>query len=328
MLKRYFKFVAITGLGSILLIAVSYILSHSYTLLRHQRYIVALPQSSSNHVKKSNAQLSTVTDKTQTISSPKEQPAVKPEFHNHNHIMTLKSTMVLNNTTPMSVPQDKKLMAVIVTGVGLNKDLTHSLTTLDKAVTVAFHPYIEDIQAQLQELREHGHELIAMIPMEPMDYPNHDPGPGTLLTGLSPEDNIKRLALHLESLSTVMGVMNDQGTRFTASKHDYEPIVQQLKKRQLLLVDDHGASRSWGRELASKYDVAIVHVNYTLDSGLTVEEILSQLDKIDATTTDQNAVIISCPLYPLAIEALKQWSALLYDRKFVLVPLSAIAQTN
>ena len=45
-------------------------------------------------------------------------------------------------------------------------------------------------------LRQGGHEVLLQLPMEPFDYPDNDPGPQTLLTMLSADQNADRLAWH------------------------------------------------------------------------------------------------------------------------------------
>ena len=51
--------------------------------------------------------------------------------------------------------------------------------------------------------------------MEPVDYPDNDPGPQTLLTSLPAEQNIDRLHWALSRVRGYVGIMNYMGARLT-----------------------------------------------------------------------------------------------------------------
>ena len=55
-------------------------------------------------------------------------------------------------------------------------------------------------------------------PMEPFDYPDNDPGPQTLLTSLTPEQNLDRLHWLMSRLQGYVGSGGAMGARFTASE--------------------------------------------------------------------------------------------------------------
>ena len=49
--------------------------------------------------------------------------------------------------------------------------------------------------------------------MEPFDYPNNDPGPQTLLTSLTPEQNIDRLHWLMARLQGYVGMIGYMGAQ-------------------------------------------------------------------------------------------------------------------
>src|SRR5690606_27780599 len=95
------------------------------------------------------------------------------------------------------LPADKAeapRIAVIVTGLGISaKAADEALTRLPAAVTFAFTPYGGELAKLVIRARQNGHEVLLQAPMEPFDYPDNDPGPQTLLTSLSADQNIDRL---------------------------------------------------------------------------------------------------------------------------------------
>ena len=62
--------------------------------------------------------------------------------------------------------------------------------------------------------------------MEPFDYPDNDPGPQTLLTPLTPEQNIDRLYWHLSRFQGYAGIANFMGARFTATDTVMQPVIR------------------------------------------------------------------------------------------------------
>jgi hypothetical protein len=250
-------------------------------------------------------------------STPKAKPSAAT---------TAVSSFVLHHTSPVFNPENKKQMAIILSGLGLQEHVLNKIVEeLDPAITLAFYPYTHNMTTQMLEARRRGHELLVLIPMEPMDYPNVDPGPNTLLTGLSPKENIDRLNTLLGNLSGYVGVMNAEGSRFTASLADYEPIIKEFYHRGLLLVDHFAAPRSLSRKLGAKYQLPVVHVESFLDPTLGREGLLTQLDHLIQIADQRGSIVVVAQAYPIIVDVLKEWCIQLKDKPIVLVPISAVA---
>ena len=82
----------------------------------------------------------------------------------------------------------------MITGLGISASGTaDAINKLPGPITFAFAPYGGDLERVAAKARSLGHELLLQVPMEPFDYPENDPGPQTLVTSLTPEQNIERL---------------------------------------------------------------------------------------------------------------------------------------
>ena len=62
--------------------------------------------------------------------------------------------------------------------------------------------------------------------MEPFDYPDNDPGPQTLLTSVTPEQNVDRLQWLMSRLQGYVGIVSYMGARFTATEQALSPVLQ------------------------------------------------------------------------------------------------------
>ena len=73
--------------------------------------------------------------------------------------------------------------------------------------------------------------------MEPVEYPDVNPGPGTLLSSMSPDELISQLEDDLNALPGITGVNNHMGSKLTAESTQMYQIFSILKQRGLFFID-------------------------------------------------------------------------------------------
>ncbi len=265
-------------------------------------------------------------------SSDNQVPSNQENDDQHQEaglIVPLKHEVKLVNTSPVFNPDNKKQMCIILTGLGLDQALlTNILDNLDPAITLAFYPTVDDVASQMSEARRRGHELLILVPMEPLEYPQNDPGSNTLLTGLSTQENLQRLDNILAPLKNYVGIMNFFGSRFTTSETDYEPIIKEFQKRHLLLIDHFSAPRSLARELGVKHNLPVVQAKLWLDHNLPLEKIRKQLDDFAYQAEENDSLVIVANAYPIIVQLLIEWQKHLSEKPVILVPISATVNVN
>ena len=137
------------------------------------------------------------------------------------------------------------VVAIVVGGLGVGAAKTaDAIMKLPPAVTLAFTPYGSDPSKLAERARAQRHEILLQVPMEPFDYPDNDPGPQTLLTTLTPEQNLDRLYWHLSRFQGYAGIANFMGARFVVTDAVMQPIIREAAKRGLGYLDDGSAPRS------------------------------------------------------------------------------------
>jgi polysaccharide deacetylase 2 family uncharacterized protein YibQ len=109
-------------------------------------------------------------------------------------------------------------------------------------VTLAFAPYGRNLQDYVNQARAAGHEVLLQVPMEPMDYPTNDPGPHTLLTSLTINNNLKRLDWLFGRFAGYVGVVNFMGGRFTSAESHVRPILEAIRDRGLMFLYTRASS--------------------------------------------------------------------------------------
>jgi hypothetical protein len=222
----------------------------------------------------------------------------------------------------------KKLIAVVVTGLGLNETGTATaIDTLPEAVTLAFAPYGRNLGRTVASARAGGHEVLLEVPLEPFDYPESDPGPDTLLTGQAPRDNLQKLFNVMASFGGYVGLINHMGARFTSSSADFAPIMEELGSRGLGYLDDGSSNRSVAAQLSAANGVEFARADLALDLNPSRPAILRQLDALEARAAETGAAIAVISALPISVQTLAEWAKSLEDKGFVIVPVSALMKS-
>jgi polysaccharide deacetylase 2 family uncharacterized protein YibQ len=221
---------------------------------------------------------------------------------------------------------DAPRIAIIVSGLGVSASATaDAIAKLPGAVTLGFMPYGSDVAALAGRARARGHEVLLQVPMEPFDYPDNDPGPQTLLTSLTPQQNIDRLYWLMSRLQGYVGIAGAMGARFTASEPSFSPVLREAAKRGLIFVDDGANPRSLAGRIAGANNLPFAKADVTIDAVPTASEIDHALGRLEMAARERSiAVGISSGL-PVSIDHIAKWAKDLAGRGVQLVPITAVA---
>jgi uncharacterized protein len=219
------------------------------------------------------------------------------------------------------IPNGRPKIAMMIGGLGLNARATQqAIETLPAEVTLSFSPYAEGLQGWIDMARAHGHEVLLEAPMEPVDYPDNDPGPYTLMAGAQGPDTVKKLEWVLSRATGYFGVTNYLGSKFLASDGAYQTFSAALRGRGVAFVDDGSAARRAGK------GVVRASAERVIDDQLNSTAIDQQLVALEAGALQRGQATGSGFAYPVTLEKVAQWSRALSDRGFQLAPVSAFAR--
>jgi len=219
----------------------------------------------------------------------------------------------------------KKLIAIIVTGMGLSETGTlDAINKLPDAVTLAFAPYGRSLNTTTKAARNGGHEILLSLPLEPFDYPQNDPGPQTLLSDQPPRANLDRLFWLMGRFGGYIGVINHMGAKFTSSAKDFNPIMEELAIRGLGYVDDGTSKRSLAANLAGNNKVPFAIGSEQLDINPSRASILAALNKLEQQAANGKIAIGIASALPISIKTISEYSKTLKEKNIILVPVSAL----
>ncbi len=126
-------------------------------------------------------------------------------------------------------------IALIIDDIGYDQNMAMALYELDPNISFSVLPWSPHGRTIAGILRDKGAQILLHLPMEPVQFPDVNPGPGALLTGMSPDELITQLEKNLEDVPGVSGVNNHMGSRLTTEATQMYQIFTILKKRDLFL---------------------------------------------------------------------------------------------
>ena len=222
-----------------------------------------------------------------------------------------------------SNPQKMPCITILLTEMGVNTDqMADLMESLPAAITLAFLPSAPNLGAQIQENRQRGHEILLMLPLEPIYYPQNDPGENLLLTGLSPDENKQRLQGHLKESQGIIGVVGLMGSRFLSSPLDVAPFLKELQGKGLVMVEAPFSARSVTETLAFGVDVPFLSFSTQIDETLDQEALEAQLKFLEEEAVKTGSARGYGAAYPLTLKVLIKWAETLAQKGILLAPIS------
>jgi polysaccharide deacetylase 2 family uncharacterized protein YibQ len=221
---------------------------------------------------------------------------------------------------------DGPRVALVIGGLGVGATGTmEALSRIPGAVTFGFMPYGNDLENLVGRARAEGHEVLLQVPMEPFDYPDNDPGPQTLLSSLSAEQNVDRLHWLMSRFQGYVGIVNFMGARFTASEPAISAVLREAAKRGLVYVDDGSSPRSLAPQIAGANRLAFAKGDIVIDAAPSPAEIDKALAKAEQIARERGLAVAVGSALPVTIERVAKWAKAATARGIALVPITAAA---
>ena len=224
---------------------------------------------------------------------------------------------------PAPAPEGRPIIAIVVDDLGVIHPGTARAVALPAQVTLAWFPFARNLPDHLAAAGERGHEALLHMPMQALGHTTAQTGPDPLRIDISPEENLRRLITAIDAVPDTVGLNNHMGSVATRSVPLMALVAEELKRREMLLLDSLTISHSVAYSSAAQAGVAAakrdVFIDYKHDSTV----IRGQLELIEHTAREWGQVIaIGHPL-PLTLDALEAWLPTLDAKGFVLWPVSA-----
>lgn len=198
----------------------------------------------------------------------------------------------------------KPKVALIIDDLGYDKRIAKRFIQLNASLTLAILPNSPHRKSIAISAHQQGKEVMLHLPMEPVEYPRIDPGPGALLTSMPPDVLIAQLNQSISSVPFIKGVNNHMGSKMTTVSRQLYQIFSILKKRNLYFVDSRTTSESLCTPSARMFQISYAERDVFIDNVQEPKALRKQFDKlIKIAKIRGKAVGIGHP-YPVTIDVL------------------------
>lgn len=249
-----------------------------------------------------------------TIAAPRELAALLPEEP---------AALAVRPPPRPALPPGAAKVAIVVDDMGLLVGATVRAIALDPAVSLAFLPYAPDTATLAAEARRAGHQVLLHMPMEPSG--DADPGPDALLTRLSAAEIRERLGAALDRVPGAIGLSNHMGSLFTADASAMAAVLDEVKARELMILDSMTTPHSVTIALAHALGVPSGARDVFLDNEREPQAIERQLAEVERIARASGVAVAIGHPYDETLEALARWLPRARAAGLVLVPISAAA---
>jgi hypothetical protein len=226
---------------------------------------------------------------------------------------------------PVTLVPGRPSIGVLFVGAGLSESLTEGiLEDLPEDVSLSVSPYATGPGVWMDKIRAAGHEVWLSLPLQNDTYPDSDPGPNTLLNGVSIEQNQGRLFHILASGSGYVGLISMGDHAIKEADANMGPIILQIFGRGLAFVDGRTDRPFFGTTLIASESYPHAQTNAWIGEDVGPQEIQALLGDAERYAQLKGQTIIFAYPAPAAIQAVAAWSKTLEERGLQLAPLSAL----
>jgi polysaccharide deacetylase 2 family uncharacterized protein YibQ len=165
-------------------------------------------------------------------------------------------------------PSERPAPRLALVLFGFGEDLDGARRVFDLAVpfAVAIAPDAKASSAMFRTAHAKGREVVLHIPLEPVNYPQLNPGPGTLLVTLKPDRATGTMRRWLDRSGPVVGVANHMGSLATQDMTLMGAVYRELRRRHLPFIHVQPAAGSVCRPLAAELGVIYDEPDAVLDT--------------------------------------------------------------
>ncbi len=218
-------------------------------------------------------------------------------------------------------------VVIVIGGLGVSQTSTkQAIQELPGGVTLAFAPYGNSLSRWMQQARKGGHELLLQVPMEPLDYPQNNPGPHTIKSDADLQENLANLHWSMSRITNYVGITNYLGNKLLQQPAALSPIFAELSKRGVLFFEDGSVQNSLGEGVALKELVPYARANILLDNIRSRSAIVAKLNKLSAEAKRTGLAIAMGNAFPDTISLVAEYVRQAQQNGIEITPVSAIVK--
>lgn len=202
---------------------------------------------------------------------------------------------------PVSVVPSTPYIAILFSGLGKRANATTSaVNALPPEVSLSFSPYSEKLETYVTEARRAGHETLIDLPMQQGFFPETDPGPLGLVTGLPEQENRKRLQKTMGQNVAYIGLAAAPNENFSYSSSQMKPFAEEIEESGLLYVGGTDDERMPAFKNTLRPDIHISNNFYRT-------AIRARLDEVKEKALKNGSAFLRVETVPITLLTVSEW---------------------
>ncbi len=178
------------------------------------------------------------------------------------------------------VKPEEYRIAVIIDDVGYPSKAVEGYKSFKGKLTFSVLPFLSESKRYAEILHKHGFEIMIHLPMEPLTFPETDPGPYAILTHDTEQEVQQKLLRMINENPLAKGANNHMGSKATQDWELMNWTLNILKNEDLFFVDSLTTKNSCAFELASKLDIKTAKRDVFLDNEDSFYYIFEQFERL------------------------------------------------
>ncbi len=219
-------------------------------------------------------------------------------------------------------------LAIIIDDFGQSRAGVKEMMSIDRHLTFAIMPFLENSQSDAETAHEKGYEVIVHLPMEANYGKLSWVGPKPILANLNEHEVQKIVRESFESVPYAVGANIHMGSRASCEESIVSSILDVIKDKGLYFVDSLTAEHPIAKEISASKGVLCFERDIFLDGNKPKEAIKKQLQKAEELALKKGKAIAIGHVGPeggmVTAEAISEMIPEFDDRKVQLVFISEL----
>lgn len=197
---------------------------------------------------------------------------------------------------------ESPLIALVIDDLGRSLGDLERLRSLGVPITYSVLPFEVLTPEVVEDLRQHGEEVLCHLPMEAVGGAN--PGPGALRVSMSDGELLAATRAALDAVPGAIGVNNHMGSAVMADRRALSQVLEVLEDRDLFFLDSRTSAETLGYSLARQRGLRTAERQVFLDPSQDRETILAQFQVLLQTARSRGAAIAIAHPYDQTLDIL------------------------
>jgi hypothetical protein len=218
-------------------------------------------------------------------------------------------------------------LALVLFGLGDDPVPAAEALGMQVPFAVAIAPGAPTSGALFRAARDARREIVLHLPLEPVNYPQVNPGPGTVLVTMRPAEITGLTHRYLDQAGTVAAVANYMGSLATQDMSVMSAVYRELKRRHLPFIHVTPAAGAVCRSLAAQMGILYAEPDAIIDAetrGSDPRALDRRWNEVLAAARGRDGTVVWLRASPLVRGWLARATAANRIQGVDLVPLSSL----